>query len=71
MKAANLVLRFLLELGALAALGYWGLHTGSNELLHWLLGIGVPLLAAVVWGLFIAPRRRFDVPTPCGFCSRC
>lgn len=62
MKAANLALRFLLEVGALVALGYWGFHVGSSEALHWILGIGAPLLAAVVWGLFVAPRRRFDVP---------
>lgn len=62
MKAANLVLRFFLELGALAALAYSGFHAGSSEAIHWLLGIGLPLLAAIVWGLFIAPRRRYDVP---------
>jgi Protein of unknown function (DUF2568) len=61
-KAANLVLRFLLELGALAALAYGGFNAGSSEAIHWLLGIGLPLLAVVVWGLFIAPRRRYEVP---------
>ncbi len=62
LKAANLALRFILELGALVALGYWGFHTGSTEALRWILGIGAPLLMAVVWGLFIAPRARFHVP---------
>ena len=62
LKAANLALRFILEVCALVALGYWGFHTGTSEALRWVLGIGAPLLAAVVWGLFIAPRRRFDVP---------
>ncbi|HET9249961.1 MAG TPA: YrdB family protein [Actinomycetota bacterium] len=62
MRAANLALRFLLEVSALVALGYWGFHAGSSEALHWILGIGTPLVAAVVWGLFVAPRRRFDVP---------
>ena len=63
MRAANLALRFVLELCALAALSYWGFHTGSSEAGRWFLGIGAPLVAAVVWGLFIAPRRRFGVPT--------
>jgi hypothetical protein len=62
MKAANLALRFILEVSALVALGYWGFHAGSGETTHWVLGIGAPLAAAVVWGLFVAPRRRFDVP---------
>ena len=62
MKAANLALRFLLEVSALVALGYWGFHAGDGDATHWILGIGAPLVAAVVWGLFVAPRRRFDVP---------
>jgi len=61
-KAANLALRFLLEVSALVALGYWGFHAGDGDATHWILGIGAPLVAAVVWGLFVAPRRRFDVP---------
>lgn len=61
MKAANLALRFLLEVSALVALGYWGFHVGSSEPLHWVLGIGAPLVAAVVWGLFIAPRATVNV----------
>jgi len=61
LKAANLALRFLLEVAALVALGYWGFHAGSNDAVHWILGIGAPLVAAVVWGLFVAPRRRFEV----------
>ena len=41
----------------LAALAYWGFKT------HWLLGIGAPALAAVVWGAFIAPKATVKVPT--------
>lgn len=55
-KSANLALSFLLELSALAALGYWGFQTGPSTLLKILLGIGAPLLAAVIWGLFAAPK---------------
>ena len=62
MKAANLALRFILEVAALVALGYWGFHAGDGDTTHWILGIGAPVVAAVVWGLFVAPRRRFDVP---------
>jgi hypothetical protein len=28
----------------------------------WALGIGAPLPAAVVWGMFAAPRAKFGVP---------
>jgi len=50
----NLALRFILELAALAALAYWGWtqHTGA---LRYLLAIGLPLLAAVLWGVFRVP----------------
>jgi len=49
----NLALRFLLELVILYALGRWGWtqHTG---VLRWLLAIGLPLLAAALWGTFRA-----------------
>ncbi len=30
--------------------------------MHVLLGVGAPLLAAVVWGLFAAPRARVRLP---------
>jgi hypothetical protein len=53
----NDVLRFLLELGALAALAYWGFTTGDGAA-AWLLGLGAPLAAAVVWGLAISPKAR-------------
>ena len=56
--AANLVLGFLLELGALAALGFWGVHTGQSLLADIALGAGAPLLAAVVWGTFAAPKSE-------------
>lgn len=51
----NLGLRFLLELAALGAFAYWGWteHSGALRLL-W--SIGLPLLAALMWGAFRAPR---------------
>lgn len=63
-KYGNLALAFLLELCALAALGYWGFHVGSGTLARVGLGIGVPVLTAVVWGLFIAPQAAVKVPAP-------
>ncbi|MEW9670102.1 YrdB family protein [Ammoniphilus sp. 3BR4] len=54
-KSANIALRFLLELCALAALGYWGSQTGKGTIMKLAMGIGAPLLIAVVWGTFGAP----------------
>jgi len=61
-KTANLALRFFLELCALAALAYWGFHTGSGLVARLGLGIGAPLLAAIVWGAFVSPRAPVVVP---------
>lgn len=54
LTVANGGLAFALELGLLAALGYWGFRTGSTLLTRILLGLGAPALAATVWGLFLA-----------------
>lgn len=51
LKGLNLALTFFLELAMLIALGYWG-FTQSGLIL----GIGAPLLAAVIWGLWMAPK---------------
>ena len=40
----------------LAAFAYWGFHTGQSTILKIGLGIGTPLLVAVIWGLFMAPN---------------
>ena len=55
-RAANLALRFALELAALAALAYWGFHTGDSAIADVALGGGAPLLAAFVWGTYAAPK---------------
>jgi hypothetical protein len=59
---ANLALAFLLELCALGALGYWGVRMGDGWVAKVALGLGAPLCAAVLWGLFAAPRATVSVP---------
>ena len=61
-RYVNLGLRFLLELGALVALAWWGFHVGDSTVADLVLGLGLPLLAAIVWWLFVAPKARFPVP---------
>ena len=63
-QVANLALRFLLGLCALAALGYWGYHTGTGTLMKVALCVGAVLLGVVVWGIFGAPAssRRLSDP---------
>ena len=66
MRAANLVLRFLLELSALTATAYWGFATASG-LTQWVLGLGAPALVALVWGLFVSPNAKVELPRPVQF----
>jgi hypothetical protein len=62
----NLAVRFLLELVGLAALGYWGWtqHVGLGR---WLWAIGLPLVAAILWGTLAVPNdpaRSGQAPVP-------
>jgi hypothetical protein len=59
MKAANLLVRFLLELCALGALGYWGARTGQGLAGKVAISAGVVLVAATAWGLVVAPNAPF------------
>ncbi|MGY1663865.1 DUF2568 domain-containing protein [Geodermatophilus sp. SYSU D00705] len=52
---------FAAELGALGALGYWGATTGATTTGRWLLGLGLPLGVAVLWGVFAAPQAVVQV----------
>src|SRR5512145_18122 len=61
LKGINLAVRFLLELCMLAAVGYWGFQTQSGWGMKLILGIGLPLLIAVVWGLFVAPKAIYPL----------
>jgi hypothetical protein len=51
----NLALRFFLELTALIAMGFWGWNQREG-VLRWVLAIGIPFIAAVMWGVFAVPN---------------
>ncbi|MET9020488.1 YrdB family protein [Actinopolymorpha sp. NPDC004070] len=52
----NLAAVFALELAALGALGYAASRGGAPLAVRIALGVGVPLMGAVLWGLFAAPN---------------
>jgi Protein of unknown function (DUF2568) len=60
LRAGTLTVRFLCELGMLAAFAAWGFETGEGAL-GYVLGIGAPLAAVAVWGAFIAPKAMRPV----------
>jgi hypothetical protein len=56
-----LTIRFLSEIAALVAVGWWGYHV------HLALAFALPLIVAVVWGLFVAPRAKTRLRDPWRF----
>jgi hypothetical protein len=64
LRGINLGVRFLLELCALAAFGYWGATVRASIVLRALLAIVIPLGVALVWGLFISPKARYSTGRP-------
>lgn len=62
LHAVNEALAFLLELMMAAGLAWWGAQAGGGLAARILLGAGTPLLAALIWGLFAAPRARVRFP---------
>ncbi|HEX2089172.1 MAG TPA: YrdB family protein [Actinomycetota bacterium] len=63
LRPINLGLRFLLELGALVAVGYWGWQTGEGAM-RWLLAAGAVLVAIVVWLVFVSPKPKVELARP-------
>ncbi len=62
----NLAVRFLLELAAYVAMGYWG-WTRREGPLRYVLAIGIPVLAAILWATFAVPddpSRSGKAPVP-------
>ncbi|MFO7684309.1 MAG: YrdB family protein [Chloroflexota bacterium] len=64
LQTINLGVRFALELCLLAAFGYWGFQLERGWLVRIVAGIGLPLLVAVVWGMFIAPKAPYLLAEP-------
>ena len=67
--AVNLTIRFVIELCALVALGYWGFSTGDGALPSLAMGLGAPVAAMLAWGAFVAPAADGRRPhrSPCGW----
>lgn len=64
----NLAVRFLLEVAALVAIGYWGFDQHSG-IWRFIFGIGGPVVAAALWATLAVPddpsrSGRAPVPVP-------
>ena len=63
LAAADLAVRFLLELGAVAAVAYWGWKTGDGAM-RWLLAIGAAAALITVWWAFVSPKAKVELWKP-------
>jgi hypothetical protein len=61
LQYAVLSIAFLLELSALVAFTYWGFQLDRGWMMKILFGIGTPILVAIIWGTFIAPKASLPV----------
>ena len=62
----NLMIRFILELIALASVGFWAWKSFDGPL-QYILGIGSPILMTIIWGTFAVPddpSRSGKAPIP-------
>src|ERR1700759_5664692 len=57
----NLALRFLLEIAMLTTLGCWGWHVCSGWM-RYAAAIGLPAIAATLWGVFRIPNDPKPAP---------
>jgi hypothetical protein len=62
LKAANLGLAFLLEIAMLVALGFAGWAATPIWWLRYILLIGLPALAIVLWAVWAAPKSAKRLP---------
>ncbi len=62
-RNANLALRFVLELSAVAAAGYWGWRTGDGATRS-LLALTAAGAVIAVWWLFVSPKAKVDLWRP-------
>ena len=63
-KYINLGIRFVLELCLLAILAAVGLLLFDNRVVKWVAFAGLPILAATIWGLYIAPKAQHRLEQP-------
>ncbi len=61
LRAANLAVKFALEIAAVTAFAYWG-ATVSSGAVAVVLAVAAPLIAVVLWGRFAAPRAPRRLP---------
>ncbi len=64
LKGFNQLIYYLVELAMFASLGYVGHYANAYTLGKYLIALGLPLLAIILWGIFAAPRSAYRLEPP-------
>ena len=63
-KYLNLLISFLLEIALLILAGYWGFQQRESVLMKYTLAIALPVVIAILWGIFAAPKSKRRLKNP-------
>ncbi len=66
MRSLVLVVRFLLELALVAAVG-WSAWMLSDGVWRWVLALAVPALVVVLWARYLSPKAAVELPPQARF----
>ena len=58
-KLVNLAAAFFLETAMIISFGYFGYHHPQTMLMKYILMIGLPLIATILWGFLAAPKSKY------------
>ncbi len=64
MAMTTLVVRFLVELIGIAAVGYWGLQTSAEGFARVVLAVAASSALIVVWSVVVAPKATNGLSQP-------
>ncbi|HEX6128571.1 MAG TPA: DUF2568 domain-containing protein [Candidatus Limnocylindria bacterium] len=64
MAFANLALRFILELGGIAAVAFSGYQLAGPSIARWAVAGGAALALIAVWALVVAPNTQNGLSQP-------
>lgn len=63
LKLINMGIAFFLEIAMLVAFGMWGFHM-KEVVMRWLVGIGLPVVIMIAWGIWMAPNASQRISWP-------
>ncbi len=64
LKMVNLALAFVLEMCLLVIFGFWGVSVSGSFFQKIILGAGLPILLALIWGKYLAPASKSRLKEP-------